>query len=211
MKPHFAKQYSLVEATKFTLSLVLSQSTVLLSPFIVQASGLSEYGRIEVALALASLLSIILSLGLHQLVGLRYIKNHGALAPIVETTLIYLICVFVISSLFVAGLYQYLLPLIDSSSPVDLFIIFLFSSLLYFKNLTLSIAAMSHRANLYLMIETLSALAYVSVVATSLYFHELNLVTVMVANVASVIPSLAIVVVFASRNMSKIKYEVFFF
>ena len=202
------QRYSFVEALKFTLSLALSQSTVLLSPLIVKSSGVAEYGRIEIALALASITSILLSLGLHQLVGVRYIKSRNALRPLVETTLLYLSCLLVAIVLFALGAKGFVSPMLGDPSMLDLVTIFAFAALVYFKHLTLSIAAMSYKANLYLVLEIFSALSYAAIVITGLVGGKVDLTTILFANVASVVPNMLAVALFIWRKRVEIKNEV---
>lgn len=202
------QRYSFVEALKFTLSLALSQSTVLLSPLIVKSSGVAEYGRIEIALAFASITSILLSLGLHQLVGVRYIKSRNALRPLVETTLLYLSCLLVAIVLFALGAKGFVSPMLGDPSVLDLVTIFAFAALVYFKHLTLSIAAMSYKANLYLILELFSALSYAAIVITGLFGGKVDLTTILFANVASVVPNMLAVALFVWRKRVEIKNEV---
>lgn len=199
-----SKHYSLSEASKFTLSLALSQSTILLSPLIIKSSGIAEYGRIEIALAFASITSIILSLGLHQLVGVRYVKDRNALKPLVETTLLYLLCLIVAMILLSLGANRFLTPLLGDISALDRVGIIGFAALTYFKHLTLSIAAMSYRTNLYLALELLAAISYASIVAVCLFAGRVDLTTVIFANVASVAPNLLAVAVFIWRKRAEI-------
>jgi O-antigen/teichoic acid export membrane protein len=202
------QRYSFVEALKFTLSLALSQSTVLLSPLIIKSSGIAEYGRIEIALAFASITSILLSLGLHQLVGVRYIKSQNALRPLVETTLIYLFCLLAAIVLFALGAKSFVRPMLGDASERDLVAIFAFAALVYFKHLTLSIAAMSYKANLYLFLELFSALSYVAIVVAGLVGGKVDLTTIMFANVASVVPNMLVVTLFIWRMRVEIASEI---
>jgi O-antigen/teichoic acid export membrane protein len=201
-------RYSFAEAGKFTVSLALSQSTVLLSPLIIKSSGIAEYGRIEVALALASITSILLSLGLHQLVGVRYIKSRNALRPLVETTLLYLFCLMAATVFFALGAKGVISPLLGDASVLDLVTIFVFAALVYFKHLTLSIAAMSYKANLYLALEFFSALSYASIVIVGLVSGKVDLTTILYANVASVVPNILAVAMFTWRKRAEIADEI---
>lgn len=198
------QRYSLAEAAKFTLSLGLSQSTILLSPLIIKSSGIAEYGRIEVALAFASMTSILLSLGLHQLVGVRYIKSRNALMPLVETTLLYLFCLLAAIVLFALGAKSFVSPMLGDASALDLVAIFAFAALVYFKHLTLSIAAMSYKANLYLALELSSALSYAAIVVAGLVVGKVDLTTILFANVASVVPNMLVVTMFIWRKRVEI-------
>lgn len=202
------QRYSFLEAVKFTLSLSISQSTVLLSPLIIKSSGIAEYGRIEIALAFASITSIVLSLGLHQLVGVRYVKSWHALRPLVETTLLYLFCLLVAIVLFVLGANSFVRPMLGDVTTLDLATIFAFAALVYFKHLTLSIAAMSYKANLYLVLELFSALSYATIVVVSLVGGKVDLTTILFANVASVVPNMLAVTLFVRRKRVEIAREI---
>lgn len=203
------QRYSLMEAGKFTLSLALSQSTALMSPLIIQSSGIAEYGRIEVALAFASITSIVLSLGLHQLVGVRYIKQRNDLKPLVETTMLYLFCLLAAAMLFtLLGANRFVSQLLGETSTRDLVAIFAFATLVYFKHLTLSIAAMNYRVNLYLALELFSALSYAAIVVAGFASGSVDLVTIMFANVASVVPNVLVVTVFTWRKRVEVASKI---
>lgn len=209
MKPFSPSRYSFVEALKFGISLVLTQSTVILSPLIVRVAGISEYGRIEVALAFSGVLTIVFSLGLHQLVGVRFVRMKGDMRPLVETTLLYLVGVIVLAGLLLLGVKVGLFSsVLRDATEVELFAIITFAALLYFKNLTLSIASMSFKVNLYLALETLAALFYVLAIFGMVFIGELNLNAVMLANIASVMPNLYVFVRTAWRKRESIKIEI---
>lgn len=181
---------SILEAAKFLLSIVASQSSIILSPLIIRSLGYQGFGLLELSLSIAGVFGIFLSCGLHQLIGVRYAKEPGNVVGIVKILLYYLLLavplMWMLATNSSATWLSKILLLEGGSGLVQLALLVAFVS--NFKHLALSLAAMSFRTNDYLILEVSGALIYFSGIAIMYRLDAMSVEWVLVIHLLAYLP-----------------------
>jgi O-antigen/teichoic acid export membrane protein len=202
-----SKKFYIAEGFKFLLAIVASQATLLMSPLLVRSLGYAQYGLLELANSFSGLLAIILSLGLHQLLGVRLLKANVKIRAIVEILLLYLIvalplcCILMLPE--VAGYFAKVLLAANDPTPFRIAVWIAFAT--FFRHLTLSLASFTFRTNLYLTIESAIAGAYICIVFIAFKQEQLTLIWALYAQLLAMIPVLLVIANYAMKNIKSIK------
>ena len=206
-------QEHLLDMVRFSVALLCSQMHTLLSPLYTKTLEVEDYGQLELIFTLIGLISILLSMGLHQLIGVKFYKVDKKADEIYKVTIIYLLLslpilliIFIPSVSEVAGKL-----LINRQGENELVVlIFIIAHITFFRFFLLSILSASFRTRSYMMLELLVNALYLLLIVIMLISEMLTLHTIVYCILASNIPVAIYYAVYYFKYKTSISTGIFF-
>jgi len=187
---------------RYLISIVASQAALLMSPVVVRKLGYAEFGFVELALSSVGLMSIGLSLGLHQWLAVRFFKVPDRLRLIAETMVIYLLVAGPLCLVLLIGpVAEYLNGVWLGTPDVAVFRLAVVAAFFTFiRHLMLSLTTMSYRSGLYMSLEVSAALIYMLMILVADAVNLLSVRWILFSQLMCLSPSILAAGFFALRT-----------